>query len=79
MPRLLATAQHHLSALRRADKVGLARFIGTSIEDITAHLGTAFPRVLNTSEQGQFALGYFHQRGYRKAKLTDSSTEVQER
>jgi CRISPR-associated protein Csd1 len=77
MPRLLATAQHHLSAIRRADKVRLAQFIDTSIEDITAHLDTAFPRVLNTSEQGQFALGYFHQRRNRRA--TDSSTEGQER
>jgi CRISPR-associated protein Csd1 len=36
MPRLLATAQHHLSAIRRADKRGLAHVIGTSIEDISA-------------------------------------------
>jgi CRISPR-associated protein Csd1 len=78
MPRLLATVQHHLSAIRRAEKGGLAYVIGTNIEEITAHLGTTFPHVLNTSEQGQFALGYFHQRGYRKAKTADSSSELQE-
>ena len=78
MPRLLATAQHHLSAIRRADKGELAHVIGKDIEDITARLGTAFPRVLNTSDQGQFALGYYHQRGYRRPTTTESSTEIKE-
>jgi CRISPR-associated protein Csd1 len=74
-PGLLATSQHHLSAMRRADKGGLAHVIGRDIEEITGHLGTTFPKTLNSVEQGQFALGH---RGYRKPKTTDTDTEGEE-
>ncbi len=77
-PGLLATAQHHLSAMRRADKGGLAHVIGKDIEGITAHLGATFPRAFNIAEQGEFALGYYHQREYRKPKTADTNTEAQE-
>ena len=76
-PGLLATSQHHLSAMRRADKGGLAHVIGKEIEEITGHLETSFPRRLNSVEQGQFALGYYQQRGYRKPKASDNDTDTE--
>ena len=76
-PGLLATSQHHLSAMRRADNGGLAHVKGRQIEEITGHLGTAFPRNLSSVEQGQFALGYYQQRGYRKPKTTDTDTDTE--
>jgi CRISPR-associated protein Csd1 len=75
-PHLLATAQHHLSAIRRAGKGGLAYVIGKDIEDITARL-TTFPRALNSAQQGEFALGYYHQREHRGKKTADTNTEAQ--
>ena len=76
-PHLLATAQHHLSAIRRAGKGGLAYVIGQDIEGITARL-TTFPRALNSAQQGEFALGYYHQREHRRTKkTTDTDTESQ--
>ena len=62
--------------MRRADKGGLAHVIGRDLEEITGHLGTAFPKNLNSVEQGQFALGYYQQRGYRKPKTTDTDTDT---
>jgi CRISPR-associated protein Csd1 len=56
----------------------LAFVIGKDVEEITARLGPMFPRVLNTSDQGRFALGYFHQRGYRRKKALDENTESEE-
>jgi CRISPR-associated protein Csd1 len=70
-PRLLATAQHHLSAIRRAGKVGLAIAVSKEIEEIAARLGTTFPASLNVADQGRFALGYYHQKGYRKPATTE--------
>jgi CRISPR-associated protein Csd1 len=73
-PRLLATAQHHFSAIRRAGKGGLAFVIGKDIEEITARVGCEFPKVLNVADQGRFALGYYHQRRVRKPAADTTTT-----
>lgn len=72
-PRLLATARHHLSAIRRNGKGGLAHVIDAEIGDISARIGSEFPRVLNVADQGRFALGFYHQRNHRKT--TSDKTE----
>jgi CRISPR-associated protein Csd1 len=65
-PRLLATAQHHLAAIRREGKGGLAYVLGKELEAIAGHLGSEFPPVLRVTDQGRFALGFYHQRSFRK-------------
>ncbi|MEO8663480.1 MAG: type I-C CRISPR-associated protein Cas8c/Csd1 [Bryobacteraceae bacterium] len=60
-PRLIASAQHHLSKLTR----GLAAFYQTELGDVVNGLST-FPATLSLENQGLFALGYYHQRSFRK-------------
>lgn len=55
-PRLLALAQHHLAKLRQPARY--QRALGEVIEGLAAPM----PRTLQLEEQGQFALGYYHQR-----------------
>ena len=59
---------HHLSALRRSNKGGLAHWFDSEIDAILAGVDTAFPRSLRLEDQGRFALGYHHQRERRAAK-----------
>ena len=62
--------------MRRADKRRIAHAIERDIEEITGHLGTAFPKSLNSVEQGEFALGYYQQRGYRKPRTAEINTDT---
>jgi CRISPR-associated protein Csd1 len=56
-PRVLRTYQHHLSKLKGGQKVNRDKLI----QDIIAEFDS-FPNFLNLKEQGQFAIGYYHQR-----------------
>lgn len=55
-PRLLRTYQHHLAKLEGGAKIYFERLA----QDILAPV-KEFPSHLNLAEQGQFALGYYHQ------------------
>lgn len=55
-PRLLRTYQHHLSQLDKGLKINRERLV----QEIVAPL-SAFPARLGLPEQGQFAIGYYHQ------------------
>lgn len=55
-PRLLRTYQHHLGKLEGGTKVFFERLA----QEILAPV-KGFPAHLNLPEQGQFALGYYHQ------------------
>lgn len=72
-PMLLRTAGHHLSALRKSDKGGLAGWFDKEIGEIVGDLGTTLPRNLRIADQGRFAIGYYHQ---RYAKREDVPPEV---
>ncbi len=58
--RLMRGAQAHLQKLRKTNS-GAWTNLQREIEAITAPL-SSFPRTLTIVEQGQFAIGYYHQR-----------------
>lgn len=60
-PRLVRSAEQHLSKLH-GEKAGLAVNIQKEIEEIMAALPPRFPSTLPLSDQGRFALGFYHQR-----------------
>ena len=73
-PRLRATAQHHLAAIRRDGKGGLAFVLDRDLADIAGRIGVEFPPTLRVADQGRFALGYDHQRTFRKVSDTTAVT-----
>lgn len=60
-PRLIAGCQNHLSKIRK-DKPGFAVNIDKRLGEIVAALPTTFPKQLTIEQQGQFAVGYYHQK-----------------
>lgn len=56
VPRLLRTYQHHLSKLEGGRKVVREKLVQEILEPLDG-----FPAHLNLTEQGLFALGYYHQ------------------
>ena len=54
-PILLRNAQNHIS---KANAFGYDKLI----KDVLDHIGDAFPSHLSLVQQGEFALGYYHQR-----------------
>jgi len=56
-PRILRTYQHHLAKLEGGQKIHRERLV----QEIMSHLNQ-FPNQLNLRSQGNFALGYYHQR-----------------
>ena len=70
-PYLISNAQKHYNTLRKKEgKGGLADFFDTSIGKILDGLeaSSGFPTTLSLEEQGQFFLGYYHQKAHRPAK-----------
>ena len=65
-PRLLRTYQHHLSKLQGGHRVNRERLIQAILSG-----AEAFPKSFDLSEQGAFAIGYYHQ---RQAFFTPSKT-----
>lgn len=57
-PRLLSLAQHHLAKLEQHREIHFQRLLGEVADGIAAPM----PSTLRLEEQGQFALGYYHQR-----------------
>jgi CRISPR-associated protein Csd1 len=56
-PRILRTYQHHLAKLEGGMKVNRERLV----QEILAPV-QSFPAHMNLQDQGQFAIGYYHQR-----------------
>lgn len=71
-PRLISNAQHHLAKLKR----GLAVFYHGQLSEILDGLA-AFPSTLDLEEQGLFALGYYHQRSFRKPELEPATSGLE--
>lgn len=67
-PRILRTYQHHLAKLEGGQKIHRERLV----QEIMGHLNQ-FPNQLNLLSQGNFALGYYHQ---RKAFFTKKEPEL---
>lgn len=71
-PRLIAGCQNHLSKIRK-DKPGYAVNIDKRLGGIVAGLPATFPKQLTIEQQGQFAVGYYHQKQAFFAKKGDAS------
>ena len=66
-PLLARRCAHHITSLRRREKSrGLAHWYEREIDAILEGVGTAFPRSLRLEDQGRFALGYHHQRTWKR-------------
>ncbi|MGB9747904.1 MAG: type I-C CRISPR-associated protein Cas8c/Csd1 [Bacteroidales bacterium] len=60
--RLMRLMQHHLTKLKQ-EKPGLAINLDKEVTDLCG-LINQFPATLNLEQQGQFALGYYHQKQF---------------
>ena len=56
-PTLIRTSKHHLAKLDDRQRIYRERLIGEIVDGIPAE----FPDVLNLTDQGRFAIGYYHQ------------------
>ncbi|EQD58346.1 CRISPR-associated protein, Csd1-type [mine drainage metagenome] len=64
-PRLFKSAQQHISKLEN-EKPGMATNIKKDLEGLCRQV-KQFPHLLKLHEQGEFALGFYHQRAeYRR-------------
>lgn len=74
-PLIITNGQNHLSKVRK-DRAGWAVLIERELEEVMGRITPAMPfslpRSLRLEDQGEFAIGYYHQ---RKAKLGDGSVE----
>lgn len=72
-PLIIANGQNHLSKLRK-EQTGWAVVIERELEEIFGRITPGdpltLPRSLRLEQQGEFAIGYYHQ---RKAKLGDGA------
>ncbi len=65
--RLRRSGARRITSLRRREKSrGLAHWYEREIDAILKGVGTAFPRSLRLEDQGRFALGYHHQRTWKR-------------
>lgn len=71
-PRLIAGCQNHLSKIRK-DKPGFSVNIDKRLGEIVGTLPASFPKQLTIEQQGQFAVGYYHQKQAFFAKKGDAS------
>lgn len=71
-PGLLRNAQNHLTKVRK-DKPGWAVNLDKDLGQIIDALSPPLPRSLSMEQQGQFAIGYYHQTRARFASHGDTS------
>ena len=69
-PLLLRGAQDHIGAVRRKSGGGLAFWLDEQIAEIVGGLSASapFPSTLRLEDQGQFLVGYYHQRNAAKTE-----------
>ena len=72
---IISNGQNHLAKVRK-EKPGWAVLLERELEEVMGRfeprLPHTFPRSLRPEDQGEFAIGYYHQ---RKAKLGDGKTD----
>lgn len=75
-PLIVRGGQNHLAKVRK-DKPGWANLIERELEEINGHFkpgpGGIWPRSLRLTDQGEFAIGYYHQRA---TKLTNEKGDA---
>ena len=75
-PLIITNGQNHLSKVRK-EKPGWAYLIEKELEEVVGHITPAMPfslpRSLRLEDQGEFAIGYYHQ---RKARLGNGATDA---
>lgn len=66
--RLMKLSQNHISKLKH-EKPGLAVILDRQLQELCGQIN-GFPAIFSLEEQGQFALGYYHQKqhDYENAK-----------
>jgi len=69
--RLLRGAQPHLAKLER-DRRGAYRALQSRLEEVLAGIDD-FPRTLSLTDQGRFALGYYHQRASDRQQAREAA------
>ncbi len=78
-PLIVRGGQSHLAKVRR-DKPGLATLIEQELEEITGHFepasGGIWPSSLRLQDQGEFAIGYYHQRAVNLSNITGDEVRV---
>lgn len=74
--RLFKMSNNHLSKLR-GDKPGYAVNLEKKLGELVSHI-TEFPVIFTLEEQGQFAIGYYHQRQENFTKKENSKGEGNE-
>ncbi len=74
--RLMKMSQHHLSKLK-GEKPGLAVVLDKELGELCSFIN-AFPVIFSLEEQGQFAIGYYHQRQaqFSKTELKEIQEEA---
>lgn len=72
-PRLLKLHAHHLRKLQR--KPGLRVVREKLVQEIMANVRNDFPRFLGPEQQGQFFIGYYHQRADLFAPKSDDDND----
>lgn len=70
-PIIVRGGQNHLEKLRK-EKPGWAHLIEKELEEIYSRVEPPMPRTLRLPDQGEFAVGYYHQRA---AELTGTKGE----
>lgn len=79
--RLMKMSQNHLTKLR-GEKAGLAVILDKELAELFSKIN-AFPNVFSLEEQGQFAIGYYHQkqdtfnRAKQSKELKDAVEDVE--
>ncbi|MDI9333570.1 MAG: type I-C CRISPR-associated protein Cas8c/Csd1 [Cytophagales bacterium] len=73
-PRLLAGCKNHLSKIRK-DKPGYAVNLNKDLASVIEGLPSEFPKHFSIEQQGQFAIGYYHQKQSYFAKKADTTAE----
>ncbi len=76
--RLMKMSQNHLTKLK-GEKAGLAVILDKELSELFSKI-KAFPNVFSLEEQGQFAIGYYHQKQdtYNRAKQNKELKDVVE-
>lgn len=74
-PVLLRSTQNHLSKIRK-NKPGLAVNREKIMGEVIDRLGATFPKSLRIEAQGEFALGYYHQRQTFFTKKDNAELEI---
>ena len=76
--RLMKMSQNHLSKIK-GEKPGLAVILDKNLQELFCKI-SEFPAIFSLEEQGQFAIGYYHQKQeiFTKAKEKPELIEISE-